>query len=104
MIDNKEADLYIKNKLMNDTVNLYCDKLAMIQADLNRMAFHILRQSDASWSGVGRAGFEDAFEQWKELALEVLEDIEEHKEILDEMLIDSANLYGIEKYIAEDMD
>ena len=44
MIDNKEADLYIKNELMNDTVNLYCNKLAMIQADLNIMAFHILRQ------------------------------------------------------------
>ena len=58
MIDNKEADLYIKNELMNDTVNLYCDKLAMIQADLNRMAFHILKQSYASWSGAGRAGFE----------------------------------------------
>lgn len=104
MIDNKGADLYIKNKLMNDTVNLYCDKLVMIRSDLNIMLLRVAMQSNGSWSGVGRAGFEDAFEQWKELALEVLEDIEEHKEILDEMLIDSANLYGIEKYIAEDMD
>ena len=104
MIDNKEADLYIKNELMNDTVNLYCNKLAMIQADLNRMAFHILRQSDASWSGAGREGFEEGFGYWKGLALEALEDIEGHKRILDEILIDSASLYNTGKDIADDMD
>ena len=104
MISNKEADLYIENEIMNDTVNIYCDKLDGLKSDLGSMKKKVDGLGKIDWDGAGRMGFENEFNLWVELVNELIEEIDKHKNTIDEMLIDSAALYLGEKDIADDIE
>ena len=58
----------------------------------------------SEWGGSGRTGFEESLNKWLVQAGDVEKEIDAHRNIIDELLKNSANLFTNEKSITEDME
>ena len=60
--------------------------------------------SISEWGGSGRTSFEESLNKWLVQAGDVEKEIDAHRNIIDELLKNSANLFTNEKSITEDME
>ena len=103
-MNNKETDLYLKNELIYDTVTKYVENLKNVEKQVKYIATRKKSTSISEWGGSGRTGFEESLNKWVAQAGEVEKEIDVHRNIIDNLLKDSANLFKTEKNIADDME
>ena len=103
-MNNKETDLYLKNELIYDTVTKYVENLKNVEKQVKYIATRMKSTSISEWGGSGRTGFEESLNKWVAQVGEVEKEIDVHRNIIDNLLKDSANLFKTEKNIADDME
>ena len=103
-MDNKETDLYLKNELIYDTVTKYVENLKKVEKQVKYIATKMKSTSISEWGGSGRTSFEESLNKWLVQAGDVEKEIDAHRNIIDELLKNSANLFTNEKSITEDME
>ena len=103
-MNNKETDLYLKNELIYDTVTKYVENLKKVEKQVKYIATRMKSTSISEWGGSGRSGFEESLNKWVAQAAEVEKEIDVPRNIIDNLLKDSANLFKTEKNIADDME
>ena len=103
-MDNKETDLYLKNELIYDTVTKYVENLKNVEKQVKYIATRIKSTSISEWGGSGRTGFEESLNKWVVQAGEVEKEIDAHKNIIDDLLKNSASLFKGEKDIADNIE
>ena len=103
-MDNKETDLYLKNELIYDTVTKYVENLKKVEKQVKYIATKMKSTSISEWGGSGRTGFEESLNKWLVQAGDVEKEIDAHRNIIDELLKNSANLFTNEQSITEDME
>ena len=103
-MNNKETDLYLKNELIYDTVTKYVENLKKVEKQVKYIATRMKSTSISEWGGSGRSGFEESLNKWVAQAGEVEKEIDVPRNIIDNLLKDSANLFKTEKNIADDME
>lgn len=103
-MDNKETDLYLKNELIYDTVTKYVGNLKKVEKQVKYIATRMKSTSISEWGGSGRTGFEESLNKWVVQAGEVEKEIDAHKNIIDDLLKNSASLFKAEKDIADNIE
>ena len=103
-MDNKDTDLYLKNELIYETVKRYVENLEKVQKEVKYISTKMRATSETEWGGTGREGFETALNKWLESAYTVEKEIDVYKNIIDDLLKDSADLFKQEKNITDDME